>query len=122
MNILDESKQFDMVSYLLYCKQEIDDNDEVKIDSCLETLHNSYKTKTIAKYEFEGTDSIEIKVDLEQKLHRGTEIVLTTDLEGQNVLKRFNQVEIQKIKDNSKDEYIELKTSKFYVHYPHQPS
>ena len=52
--VLGEMKQFDLISYLLYYKKEILDNDNVSTKTCIETLHNWYKTKTIAKYEFEG--------------------------------------------------------------------
>ena len=51
----------------------------------------------------------------------GSEIVLTKDVEGENIIKRFNQSELELIKQNDNED-IELKTSKFYINYLNQPS
>ena len=96
-------------------------NDEIKANTCIETLHSRYNNKTIAKYEFEGADRINIRLDFDARLEMGSEIVLTKDVEGENIIKRINQSELELIKQNDNED-IELKTSKFYIHYPHQPS
>ena len=64
INVLSELKQFDMISYILYCK-EIFKNDEIKANTCIETLHSKYNNKTIAKYEFKGVDRINIRLDFD---------------------------------------------------------
>ena len=113
--ILKEMKKFDMVSYLTYYDKELTD-DEKSTKIYEETLHNRYKGKTTARYEYEGFKKMSVKIHEDTALEGTSSIGFTTDKEGVNVIKKISYIDIEK-----NNTTFSINASKFYAHYPYNP-
>lgn len=111
--ILKELKKFDMVAYLTYYHKEL--TEEEKTSKIFEeTLHNRYKGKVSAKFQYSGIKKIGVKVSEDTKLEGTSCIGFSTDPEGHNIVKSISQIEIDEKKLD-----VAINSTMFYVHYPY---
>jgi hypothetical protein len=86
IKILKEMKKFDFISYLIYYKKEL--SEEQRNSKIIEqTTHNIFEGKVSCKLEYEGFKKMHVKIDNESKINPLDSIAVTTDPEGANLLK-----------------------------------
>lgn len=113
--ILKEMKKFDLISYLIYYKNELSD-EERKPKTIIETMHNRYKHKFTSRHQFKEFKKMEIELDVESKIDTDTVILFSKDPEGNIPIKTIGNIDMEK-----KEKTFTINSKSFYIHYPYSP-
>jgi hypothetical protein len=113
--ILKEMKNFDLISYLVYFKNELTEEERnTKIN--IETLHNRFNHKFTSKHDYSGFKKMSIELDGESKLDGDGQICFSKDPEGEIVIKTMGKQDI-----DSNTRTFSINADSFYIHYPYNP-
>ena len=84
--VLKEGKEFDMISYLIYFNNELSGPQQhTKVYA--DTYYNMFETKISAKVHFDGFKKMTLRVDETSKIRDDTFIGISSDPDGENILK-----------------------------------
>ena len=112
-NILKERKKFDMISYLMYLNNLDDASKQSTIMH--ETIHNHFAPKVSANIKHEGFKKMALKVQTGSELEPFSSVAVTSDKEGNNILKNIFQKDVT---DNKTE--VTIFNNSCYVHYPYR--
>lgn len=97
--VLKEGKDFDMISYLIYFNNELSGPQQhTKVYA--DTYYNVFDCKISAKVHFDGFKKMTIRVDELSMIKDDTFIGISSDPDGENILKQISQKDI--IKDSTR--------------------
>jgi len=113
--VLKEGKDFDMISYLIYFNNELSGPQQhTKVYA--DTYYNVFDCKISAKVHFDGFKKMTIRVDEMSKISDNTFIGISSDPDGESILKKISQKDITK--DSTR---FDIYSNQCFIHYPYNP-
>jgi hypothetical protein len=113
--VLKEMKYFDLISYLVYYKSELTE-EERNQKITVETLHTRYNHKFTSKHSYSGFKKMNVEIIADSVLDNDGQICFTKDPEGKIVLKSLSKIDLDK-----NERSFDVNAKSFYIHYPYNP-
>ena len=113
--ILKEMKNFDLISYLIYYKNDLSE-EERSPKITIESHHNRFNHKFRSKHQYNGFKKMKIELDGESVLDSDSTLLFSKDPEGLIPIKAMTKKNIE-----NNDRSFDVNATSFYLHYPYNP-
>lgn len=114
--VLREGKEFDMIAYLIYFNNELSGPQQhTKVYA--DTFHSMFDGKISCKVQFEGFKKMTFRLDDISRIEEGKFLGVSTDPEGDNIIKKISQKDIEKGSTG-----CDIYFNQCYIHYPFNPA